>query len=142
MRFAVVDDETVALLWETATHVDVRVRLDEKARTVARGALWLEKSLPPRSLLIGLLTANRGRRSGVAMSPEQVLDFAVAREEVDQLGGEATTGRGRSGSSPLRERTQGMARADARDKPLFRDQRRALDADDLAGKVLPEKQKY
>ncbi|HVA64003.1 MAG TPA: type III-B CRISPR module RAMP protein Cmr4, partial [Terriglobales bacterium] len=67
-RFAVVDDDTMAFLWETATQVDARVRLDEGTKTVAAGALWLEESLPPESLLIGLLAADRSRRRQVDMS--------------------------------------------------------------------------
>jgi CRISPR-associated protein Cmr4 len=94
-RFAVVDDDTMAFLWETATQVDARVRLDERTRTVAPGALWLEESLPPETLLIGLLAADRSRRPNVSMTPDDVLGFALPSEEVYQLGGKATTGRGR-----------------------------------------------
>ena len=94
-RFAIVDDETMAFLWETATQVDARVRLDERTRTVAKGALWLEESLPPETLLLGLLAADRSRRRNVNMTPDDVLCFALADEEVHQLGGKATTGRGR-----------------------------------------------
>lgn len=94
-RFAIIDDDTMAFLWETATQVDARVRLDEEKRTVAKGALWLEESLPPETLLIGLLAADRSRRRSVSMTPDEVLDFALSGEEVRQLGGKATTGRGR-----------------------------------------------
>ncbi|MBX3230652.1 MAG: type III-B CRISPR module RAMP protein Cmr4 [Labilithrix sp.] len=94
-RFAIVDDDTMAFLWETATQVDARVRVDERTRTVAKGALWLEESLPPETLLIGLLAADRSRRRDVKMTPEEVLGFALSGEEVHQLGGKATTGRGR-----------------------------------------------
>lgn len=94
-RFAIVDDDTMAFLSETATQVDARVRLDEKTRTVAPGALWLEESLPPETLLIGLLAADRSRRQNVSMTPDDVLGFALPSEEVHQLGGKATTGRGR-----------------------------------------------
>jgi CRISPR-associated protein Cmr4 len=94
-RFAIVDDDTMAFLWETATQVDARVRLDERTRTVAPGALWLEESLPPETLLIGLLAADRSRRRNVNMTPDEVLGFALSDEEVHQLGGKATTGRGR-----------------------------------------------
>lgn len=94
-RFAIVDDDTMAFLWETATQVDARVRLDERTRTVAKGALWLEESLPPETLLIGLLAADRSRRRDVKMTPDEVLGFALSGEEVHQLGGKATTGRGR-----------------------------------------------
>lgn len=100
-RFAVVDDDTMAFLWETATQVDARVRLDAKTRTVAPGALWLEESLPPESLLIGILAADRSRRRGVNMTPDDVLGFALAGEEVHQLGGKATTGRGRCRIVPI-----------------------------------------
>lgn len=94
-RFAIVDDDTMTFLWETATQVDVRVRLDERTRTVAPGVLWLEESLPPETLLIGLLAADRSRRRNGTMTPDDVLGFALSGEEVHQFGGKATTGRGR-----------------------------------------------
>jgi CRISPR-associated protein Cmr4 len=102
-RFAIVDDDTMAFLWETATQVDARVRLDERTRTVAPGALWLEESLPPETLLIGLLAADRSRRRNVNMTPDDVLGFALSGEEVLQLGGKATTGRGRCRIVPINE---------------------------------------
>lgn len=100
-RFAIVDDDTMSFLWDMATQVDARVRLDENTRTVAQGALWLEESLPPETLLIGVLAADRSRRQGVNMDPEDVLKFALEGEEVLQLGGHATIGRGRSRLIPL-----------------------------------------
>lgn len=100
-RFVVVDDDTMAFLWETATQVDARVRLDEKTRTVAPGALWLEESLPPETLLIGILAADRSRRRGVDMSSDDVLAFALASEEIHQFGGKATVGRGRCRIVPI-----------------------------------------
>jgi CRISPR type III-B/RAMP module RAMP protein Cmr4 len=99
-RFAIVDDDTMSFLCETALQVDARVRLNE-TRTVAPRALWLEESLPPETLLIGLLAADRSRRRNVHMTPDEVLDFAFASEEVHQLGGKATTGRGRCRIIPL-----------------------------------------
>ncbi|MCL6607020.1 MAG: type III-B CRISPR module RAMP protein Cmr4 [Geminicoccaceae bacterium] len=100
-RFVVVDDDTMSFLMETATQLDARVRLDPSTRTVAKGALWLEESLPPESLLVGLLAADRSRRNGLAMSPAEVLDFALANETVLQLGGKATVGRGRCRMVPI-----------------------------------------
>ncbi len=100
-RFTVVDDETMTFLWETATQVDARVRLDETTRTVASGALWLEESLPPETLLIGLLVADRSRRKGVVMDADGVLDFALKSEETLQFGGKASTGRGRCRMIPV-----------------------------------------
>lgn len=102
-RFVVVDDDTMAFLCETALQVDARVRLDAKTGTVASGALWLEESLPPETLLVGILGADRSRRRGVTMTPEQVLDFALSKETLLQLGGKATTGRGRCRLLPMHD---------------------------------------
>ncbi len=100
-RFVVVDDDTMTFFWETATQVDARVRLDARTRTVAAGALWLEESLPPETLLIGLLAGDRSRRRGVDMTPDDVLAFALPGEEILQFGGKASTGRGRCRVLPL-----------------------------------------
>lgn len=100
-RFVIVDDDTMTFLWETATQVDARVRLDQSTRTVASGALWFEESLPPESLLIGVLAADRSRRKDNPMSPAEVLAFALDREEHLQVGGKATTGRGRCRIVPI-----------------------------------------
>jgi len=100
-RFVVVDDETMAFLCETALQVDARVCIDEDTRTVKSGALWLEESLPPETVLLGLLAAERSRRPGSSLAPEQVLQFVLAREQALQFGGKATTGRGRCRIVPL-----------------------------------------
>jgi CRISPR-associated protein Cmr4 len=78
-RFAIVDDETMSFLWETATQLDQRVRINEGTRTVDRGALWLEESVPAETLLIGLMEADRSRKTGLEMKPSQVLDFALQK---------------------------------------------------------------
>jgi CRISPR-associated protein Cmr4 len=100
-RFVVVDDDTMAFLWETATQVDTRVRIDGQTRTVARGALWLEESLPPETLLIGLLAADRSRKKDSNLTPSAVLDTALPKEKALQFGGKATVGRGRCRMIPL-----------------------------------------
>lgn len=93
-RFVVVHDETMSFLWENATQIDMRVRLDPATRTVAKGALWSEESLAAESLLVGLLAADRSRRAEVAdMAPRDVLAFL--RNDTLQFGGKATVGRGR-----------------------------------------------
>lgn len=100
-RFVVVDDDTMSFLLETAMQLDARVRLDPETRTVAQGALWLEESLPPESLLVGLLAADRSRRNGVNLGPDQVLDKALNAVEVLQFGGKASVGRGRCRIVPI-----------------------------------------
>lgn len=108
-RFAVVDDETMSFLWATATQIDARVRINPETRTVASGALWLEESLPPETLLVGVLAGDRSRRAGETMSPDQVLDYALARAETVQLGGKATIGRGRCQLIPVHGGSHGHA---------------------------------
>jgi len=95
-RLAVVDDETMTFLWESATQVDVRVRIGE-SRTVETGALWSEESLPPETLLVGTLAATRGFKDGTQMSATEVLDVALPDQGTRtlQFGGKATVGRGR-----------------------------------------------
>lgn len=100
-RFIVVDDETMTFLWETATQVDARVRIDAETRTVAQRALWLEESLPPETLLIGVLLADRSRKKGIDLDPEAVFEKAIPAAEVIQFGGKATVGRGRCRLVPL-----------------------------------------
>lgn len=94
-RLTIVDDETMAFFWETATQIDARNRLNEQG-TVVEGALWYEESLPPETILIGQLAAERSRRDGVDLSAQQVLEFALpaGQSHVLQVGGKATVGRG------------------------------------------------
>jgi CRISPR-associated protein Cmr4 len=94
-RLVLVDDETMTFLWETATQVDARNRLNQQG-TVEVGALWYEESLPPETILIGQLAAEQSRRKGVVLSPDLVLKKALPSQsnKVIQVGGKATVGRG------------------------------------------------
>ncbi|WP_428268692.1 type III-B CRISPR module RAMP protein Cmr4 [Haliangium sp.] len=95
-RLCVVDDDTMTFLWETATQIDTRVRICSDRGIVAKGALWTEESLPPETLLVGLMTASVSLRKGVDMDSAAILDAAVPKGgEVLQFGGKATVGRGR-----------------------------------------------
>ncbi|PTL82847.1 type III-B CRISPR module RAMP protein Cmr4 [Vitiosangium sp. GDMCC 1.1324] len=94
-RFAVVDDETMSFLLETATQVETRVRIDPGTGTVVQGALWQEESLPAETLLVGVLAAGRSLRRGTDLSATEVLDRALKGTTLLQLGGKATVGRGR-----------------------------------------------
>lgn len=95
-RLAVVDDETMTFLWETATQVDTRVRISRETGVVEDGALWTEESLPAETLLIGLMAAEDSFRKGAAHDAARILAEALPRAaETLQLGGKATVGRGR-----------------------------------------------
>ena len=97
-RLAVVHDDLMGFLLETATEVVARIRLDDETKTVAKGALWYEESLPAESLLYALVRADRSFRKGKELPPEGVWAlFRGVLEEgggVLQLGGKATVGRG------------------------------------------------
>lgn len=100
-RFVIVDDDTMSFLWDTATQVDTRVRIDTTTGVVAEGALWTEESLPPETLLIGLLAAHGSLRAKTKMPAGDILAQAVPVDgETLQLGGKATVGRGRCRMQP------------------------------------------
>ncbi len=94
-RLAVVHDDLMGYLLETATEVVARIRLDDETKTVARGALWYEENLPAESVLYSLIRAEASRRKGKDLPAEAV--FALVKgllEGAVQLGGKATVGRG------------------------------------------------
>ncbi|MDM7324009.1 MAG: type III-B CRISPR module RAMP protein Cmr4, partial [Thermus sp.] len=101
-RLALVHDDLMAYLMETATEVVARIRLDDQTKTVARGALWYEESLPAESVLYSLVRAEKSRRKGQELAAEGVLSmFLGLLEGAVQLGGKATVGRGLSRLKPL-----------------------------------------
>lgn len=106
-RLAIVDDETMDFLCQTATQLDARVRLDPETRVADSGALWLEESLPAETILVGLMAGDRSRRAGVDMADEEVLLFALPERCELQFGGKATVGRGRCSLVPVGSPLQG-----------------------------------
>lgn len=104
-RFAVVDDETMAFLWETGTQLDTRVRIDDDSRTVAPGALWIEESLPPETVLVGRMVADRALARGATLDAAGVAEAILpeAKPLHIQVGGKATIGRGVCRLVPLHE---------------------------------------
>jgi CRISPR-associated protein Cmr4 len=109
-RFLIVDDDTMAFLWQTATQVDYRVRIDPVSGTVQEGALWIEESLPPETVLVGLAAAEGSRRPGLNLTPEQALEEVFGGPRYLQVGGDATVGRGRIRLVPLRGKHDGDPR--------------------------------
>ncbi len=93
-RLCVVDDETMAFLWESATQVDARNRIGENG-VVAKGQLWWEESLPAETVLIGLVSATASRRKDTEGDADHFLTkYAVTTSDL-QFGGKSTVGRGR-----------------------------------------------
>ncbi len=100
-RFVVVCDEIMTFLWETATQLDTRIRINSETGTVAQGQLWVEESLPPETLLIGIAIADKSRREGKNKTPNAVWSAALPGECILQLGGKASVGRGRCRVLPM-----------------------------------------
>jgi len=94
-RFVVLPDSAFDFLCETGTEVNTRVRIDPEMKTVAKGALWTEESLPAESILMGIIHCDRVFGStGEDITPERLLKDFTKSELTLQIGGKATVGRG------------------------------------------------
>lgn len=98
-RFAIVDDNVLNFLCDTALPVDAHIRIDEETGTVARGALWYEETVPPESMFLSLVGMDSAFKEGVKKTAEELADVLlqpgqVEREVFTQMGGKATTGKG------------------------------------------------
>ena len=52
-----IHDDVMSLLLDTATEVNAHIRLNNETKTVERGALWYQESLPAESVLAGIAVA-------------------------------------------------------------------------------------
>ncbi|MCL2011302.1 MAG: type III-B CRISPR module RAMP protein Cmr4 [Cystobacterineae bacterium] len=98
-RFAIVHDEVFSFLTKTATQVDTRIRINPEQKTVADGALWTEEYLPAETILAGvvwqdneLLQRKKAESECKKIKPDDRKKYY--KDEVLQLGGNATIGRG------------------------------------------------
>jgi CRISPR-associated protein Cmr4 len=92
-RFCVVHDDVMTFLSRHGTDVVTRVKLDHEKKTVDRGALWTEESLPVETVLVSLAAAQTIK--GAASPDEALQALAELTKGAVQLGGKATVGRGR-----------------------------------------------
>lgn len=96
-RICLVHDDMMSFLLETAMEVQAHIRLNNDTKTVERGGLWYQESLPAESVLTGLavaadVTAANGRSKRTAA---ELLDHVKSLTGgLVQLGGKATTGQG------------------------------------------------
>jgi CRISPR-associated protein Cmr4 len=94
-RFVVLPDSAFDFLCETGTEVHTRVRIDDDTKTVAKGALWTEESLPAETILMGLIQCDRVfGKNGEDITPQGLLDKFAKNPLTLQIGGKATVGRG------------------------------------------------
>lgn len=92
-RFAVVPDDVMSFLADTATEVRARIRIDPETGTVSKGALWYEEHLPAETVLWGVFALSASNRRA---DPRAADDLAQAAPGPDtlQLGGNAGVGSG------------------------------------------------
>ena len=96
-RLVIVHDDIFSFLARNATAINAHIAIDSVTKTVTRGALWYEETLPPETLLYVPLTATASRRKGSERKPAEMLElFAglLAQRSWLQLGGNETTGMG------------------------------------------------
>jgi CRISPR-associated protein Cmr4 len=96
-RICLIHDDMMAFLLETAMEVQAHIRIKNDTKTVERGGLWYQESLPAESVLAGLVvaadvTAVNGRSSRTAA--DLLGHVRSLTTNLVQLGGKATTGQG------------------------------------------------
>jgi CRISPR-associated protein Cmr4 len=96
-RICLVHDDIMSFLLDTATEVSAHIRLSPETKTVERGALWYQESLPAESVLAGItVAANVKATNGRSeRSAEALLDHVAGlAASLVQLGVKATVGQG------------------------------------------------
>lgn len=96
-RFAIVPDSTFDFFAQNGTEVAARIRISSNTKTVEQGGLWYEEYLPAETILSGLVWCDRVFVKGhPELNSQQLLDDYCKDELLLQIGGKATTGKGRS----------------------------------------------
>lgn len=95
-RLCIVHDNILAFLLTTAMEITARVRLDEKRKTVERGALWYEEALPAETVLAGVLLVSPPAKHGDIETHAKgaLVGLKTVSGRTLQFGGKATVGRG------------------------------------------------
>lgn len=94
-RFAIVDDNVLNFLCDSALPVDARIAIDHETGTVKSSALWYEETVPAESLFVGHIGIDRSYNSAKKATAEDLKGFLVSPGTIDcQIGGKATTGKG------------------------------------------------
>lgn len=91
-RMVVVHDDVMSFLSEHATDVVARICLNSDTKTVKKGALWYEESLPTETVLVSVVGAMGNGKATEANVFERLTHLTTRPL---QLGGKATVGRGR-----------------------------------------------
>lgn len=93
-RFALVPDDVMSFLAETATEVRARIRLDPDTGTVSKGALWYEEHLPAETVLWGVFALSRSNNKKDPRSAKDLAQDLPGDGMLLRLGGNAGVGHG------------------------------------------------
>jgi CRISPR-associated protein Cmr4 len=93
-RFAILPDDILGYLSETATELRTRISIDEQTGTVKKGALWFEEHLPAESVLWGLYALSDSNEPQQPRRADELAKALPASAALLQLGGQAGVGRG------------------------------------------------
>ncbi|MBB1125588.1 type III-B CRISPR module RAMP protein Cmr4 [Thiospirillum jenense] len=98
-RFAILPDNILGYLSETATELRTRITIDEQTGTVKQGALWFEEHLPAEAVLWGIYAVSdsnerQQQRDAADLVSDLRTALALDRGALLQLGGQAGVGRG------------------------------------------------
>lgn len=92
-RLAILPEDVMDFLAETATEVRARIAISADTGTVKDGHLWYEENLPAESLLWGLFAVSKSLKEDDQRSEDELAN-AVPADRLLQLGGKAGVGRG------------------------------------------------
>ena len=94
-RFALLPDEVMGFLAETATEVRARIVLNQNTGTVCKGGLWNEENLPAEAVLWGIFALSESNNKQSPCSAKNAFQAALPdAETLLQLGGNAGVGSG------------------------------------------------
>lgn len=94
-RFAIISDDCFTFLAKTGTEVAAHIRIKDETKTVEKGGLWYEESLPGETILAGLAWCDRVFGNKGLTEKEILTKFCPATGLNLQIGGKATVGKGR-----------------------------------------------
>jgi CRISPR-associated protein Cmr4 len=94
LRFAILPDDILGFLSETATELRTRISIDESTGTVKKGALWFEEHLPAETLLWGVFALSDSNEPGQPRPKADLAGSLPGSGSLLQLGGQAGVGRG------------------------------------------------
>ena len=93
-HFTILPDQVFSFLADTATEIRARIRIDDSARTVARGALWYEENLPAEAVLWGVIGISHSRNKDDNAAAADLAALLPQKALALQIGGKHTVGRG------------------------------------------------